>query len=250
MSQKRFLYTFDNDNFAIQLYNPETDQEGSLKVLKEGFLQHENICIAVGLNASEETQGQRDVAKLFEANLSDGISLVARYLPTNEIVGFSINKIHSRPLPGTPSFLEEFCKNNKLVAESRNIIKFLEFADGKIDLFEKFNTECFFECVFLASLPEFRGRKIAYHLVEHTVKLAKDIVAGNYPETIDENLKGKKPKIVFAIWTSKYSAKIGEKLGFIPLDRIPFANLKSIGISSVEKIPPEHTHCILGAVEI
>ncbi|XP_055685322.1 uncharacterized protein LOC129791276 [Lutzomyia longipalpis] len=248
MSAKKILHTIDNGKIGIQLYNPGTDWKSSLEVLHKGFFPHENIAMAVGLDKSAQAQG--DIAKLFEAQLNDGISLVARHLPTNEIVGFTVNKLHSRPLPGTPSFFEEFRKN-KLAEETRKIIKFLEYADGKIDLFAKFNTDSFIECGIVASLPEFGGRKIAFHLVEHTLRLAKEIAAGNYPETMADDLRGMKPKIVFAIWTSKYSARVGEKLGFIPLDRIPFASLESLGVPlMVEKIPPEHTHIVLSAIEI
>lgn len=235
---------------SIEMYNPDTDLEGSMKALREGFIPSESISIAVGLSNPEAIQGHKDLEKLAQANLSDGISIVARHLASNQIVGFAFNKIHSRPNPETPSFLKEFRNKHCHVQESRDIISFIEFADGKINLFDKYNTECFLECVLLATLPEFRGRKIAHYLVECTVELAREIAAGKYPETIAKELIGKIPKVVFAIWTSKYSARIGANLGFVPLDRFPVADLKRIGVPYPERIPPEHTEIVLAAVQI
>ncbi|GAB0094824.1 uncharacterized protein DMENIID0001_101500 [Sergentomyia squamirostris] len=239
-----------NGNIVIQLYNPATDLEGTLKAYQEGFVQGENVFRACGVPNPGAVQARKDLEDFSLANLKDGISLVARHLPSNKIVGFSINKLQSRPAPGTPSFLEEFRNKHCHAPESRHLVDFLIFSDGKYNLFEKFNTECFIECLFLATLPDFRKMKIAQHLVESSVELTKEIAGGKYPDTMDQTLEGKVPKLLFAIWTSKYSAKIGDNLGFTILEKIRYTEFKIGGVPSSERIPPEHTHFVLSAKEI
>ncbi|XP_059609087.1 uncharacterized protein LOC132256596 [Phlebotomus argentipes] len=250
MSQRRVFKLIDNDQIAIQLYNKDTDLEGCMKVLREGFIPTESISLAVGLNLPEATQAHSDIGKLAQYNLSDGISLIARHLASDQIVGFSINKIHSRPVPGIPPFLQQFREENCHCSESNKIINFLEFADSKFDLFAKFNTECFMECVMLSTHPDFTGRKVGFNLVDCTINLAREISEGKYPDTIDESLIGKKPKVVFAIWTSKYSTRIGQKIGFKTLAAIPVGDLKQYGLPYPERIPSQHSEFTLSAIEI
>lgn len=234
---------------ALQLYNPHTDLQEVLKVLEEAFMKDANTFIAFEMNKSEAHQGRLEFENFILALLRAGLSLVARHLPSNRIAGFSVNIIQSRPESGQLTLFEEF-KDRINCQQLKDMINFRLATDKFINLFENFNTECFFECVYLATLPDFRGRRVAHHLVQCSVELAKEIAAGKYPETMIDDFHGKIPKIVYGSWSSKYSAKIAENLGFVVVKATAFSDVKVNGIPCSKKLPPEHSHNISSVLRI
>lgn len=66
------------------------------KVLFRSFFEHESACIGNEIPQSE--QGKTDLLALSVDALRDGVSIVAREVKTNEIVGIAINKIQVQRL--------------------------------------------------------------------------------------------------------------------------------------------------------
>lgn len=86
-------------------------------------------------------------------------------------------------------------------------------ADAKVDLFEKFGINSLLEIMFLAVLPEYGQKNIGLDLVNYSVKLARDLKSGKNVETYLTK-EQPIPQIVSALWTGRYSQKIGIKTGF------------------------------------
>lgn len=55
------------------------------------FCEHENVCIATELNLPENDAARQDALDLTEACLRNGLSIVARDITTNRIVGHAVN---------------------------------------------------------------------------------------------------------------------------------------------------------------
>lgn len=102
---------------------------------------------------------------------------------------------------------------------SRGVLQFMIDADAECNLFEQCNVDCLLEIMFLGTLPEFRGRKIATKLCEVSIKLAQSLKMGDNVKVSVDNADQQLPlqpvpKLVSAIFTSFISQRIGNSLGF------------------------------------
>ncbi|XP_055680058.1 uncharacterized protein LOC129788080 [Lutzomyia longipalpis] len=240
MVQTTIFKIINDGEIAIQLYNPATDLEELLHVFREGFMKDSTMFIAFEMNKPEAAQYRLEYEGLIPGILQDGLSVIARHLPTMKIIGFCLNQLQSHPEGGQPTFYEAFHDSSETIVR-----KLLDFRIGKVkqmNLFEMYETEHIFETSYLGILPEYRSRGIGYHLFECSIKIAREIANEKYPMTMIDGIKGKKPKIIFCSSSSEYSRKIAEKLNFAEVKRFPFEELKVNGVSFSEKIPPQHTH--------
>uniref|UniRef100_A0A1B0CL96 N-acetyltransferase domain-containing protein n=1 Tax=Lutzomyia longipalpis TaxID=7200 RepID=A0A1B0CL96_LUTLO len=250
MSHKRVFKIINNGEIAIQLYNPQTDIEGVLHVLREGYMKDANTFVAFEMNTPEAAQARQEYEGLIHAVLHDGLSLIARHLPSMEIIAYCLNKIQSRPAPGQRTFYETF-RDGCQTQIVKKLLNFRISKDKQYDLHNMFDTDHVFEIVYIATLPQYRIKNIGFHLVHCTMMIAREIVAaGHYPDTAAEEVKGKIPKIIFGSSSSKYSAKIGEKLNFSVVKIFPFKELKVDGRSFSEKVPPQHTHSTINVFKL
>lgn len=108
--------------------------------------------------------------------------------------------------------------------------------DGFIDIFEHYKATKVMEVMFVSVLPEHSKRNIGLELVQFDLELANELYA---------NFKG--PEVVVALYTSRYSQRIGEKLGFEKLKTVPYSELEYDGVKHSEKIAPEHVGIIVMA---
>lgn len=116
------------------------------------------------------------------------------------------------------NYFQNYLSNCKY-ASSKAVLQFMIDADASCNLFEHCNVDCLLEIMFLGTLPEFRGRKIATKLCEVSVKLARLLKMGeNIKVSIDDENQQLPlqpvPKLVSAIFTSFISQRIGDVLGF------------------------------------
>lgn len=89
--------------------------------------------------------------------------------------------------------------------------------DSRCDLFSLLQIDCLVEIMFLATLPNHRGKQISSKLCEASILLAQTLYGGeNVKVPLDGGVLSLEPvpKAVSAIFTSFISQRIGKKLGF------------------------------------
>ncbi len=64
-----------------------------VKVLNDAFYDLEYVCIGYGINLSGTEDVRRELSMLVKETTKDGVSLLAREIKSNQIVGFSFNKL-------------------------------------------------------------------------------------------------------------------------------------------------------------
>lgn len=122
--------------------------------------------------------------------------------------------------------------------------------DAKFDLFGHYDTDCFFEIMFLAVLPEFERRSIGRTLCEQSLQLANDIRREQCEslKLLPEHLKMKRPRVATSNFSSRHSQRIGELLGFETHFVFPYTEVSFNGKTYAERINnPLHSSTTLVA---
>lgn len=127
--------------------------------------------------------------------------------------------------------------------------------DSRVNLFKHYNTDCFFEIMFLATLPEKQQRRIGKTLVSTSIEVAEELKRGRelvkIPVRINDNDNdsiqnlSSVPSIVSAIMTSNYSQKIARNCGFKCLASVSYQEFHFDGKTFSERIGDEHPNCAL-----
>lgn len=86
--------------------------------------------------------------------------------------------------------------------------------DTQFDLFDHYDTDCFFELMFMSTLPEFERRSIGRTLCECSIRLANELRQGMSIELLPAALRSYRPRIATANFSSRHSQRIGELLHF------------------------------------
>lgn len=116
-------------------------------------------------------------------------------------------------------------------------------SDASCNLFELYNVDCLMEIMFMATLPEYRGKGIGRKLIEVSIDLAKELHLGNNIKvSIDDKQLQLEPvpKLVSAIYTSFITQKLGKALGFTKVAEISFETFMYKGKSFASRIG-DHT---------
>ncbi|XP_059607970.1 uncharacterized protein LOC132255823 [Phlebotomus argentipes] len=236
----RVFSVINNGDIVIQLCNPKDDLDGILHVLREGYMKSANTFAAFAMNKPEAAKARLEYEKIVKAVLFAGISVVARDVRSKRIIGYCLNHIQSRLQCDEKTFYEKFrdSSDSELL---KSLLDFRIAKDKQIDLFEMYNVDHYIEFVWVTTIPEYRKLGVAQSLVESSLIMAREIAAGKCPETMDERIKDRIPKIVFTSSSSKYSSTIVDKLGFVAVKIFPFNELKANGIPVSEKVSSDHT---------
>lgn len=244
-------------------------REQALEVMRKSFFLHEMVCIGAEVNRSP--QAQRDLEQLCLDAANGGVSLIARHQPTGTIVGVSFNVLQvgnqtqrsdDQQNASIPSFLycasfiqtpsgpddcsyfEQFRDTKCTTDNSRSLMQYMITMDAKVNLFERFNVTCLLEIMFLATLPDFEGRGIGSRLVAESVRLAQQLRSGEAVETGESNSSAantaKKPQLVSAQFTSRFSQRVGEKNGFTVVNQVPHSEFVFKGKTYAERIGPDN----------
>lgn len=106
------------------------------------------------------------------------------------------------------------------------------------DLLDHYSTECYFECAFLAILPEHQGQGIGHGLVEHSLQLAQRISRGDYLKLLPAEVRArnKLPYIAAMLCTSPNSQKIGRTFQMIEQADMLFEDIYYKGVSYADRI--------------
>lgn len=153
-------------------------------------------------------------------------------------------------VPGDLNYFESFRDEHCISESSKSLMQYMITMDSKINLFEKFNIDCLFEIMFLATLPEFEGKGIGSTLVSCSVELAKLLKNGQAIENLPDDSKHKRPKMVSALFTSKISQRVGSKNHFKQINEVPHSEFVFRGKTYTDRIGLEHPTSILVVKEI
>ncbi|VEN49288.1 unnamed protein product [Callosobruchus maculatus] len=218
---------------------PERVQEG-LEVLNEGFYPHESVCRAVGIASAPEAVD--DLNRLCVGVVEDGVSMIAVDKKTNRVAGVAFNKLQVNSNDDEAGYFEKFSNTCKHPA-SRRLMEAMIEADALCNLFERCNTDCLLEIMFLSVHPEYRKRNIGLKLCEVSMELARTLQQGVAIKT-SSNVCKLSPKLapgaVCALFTSPVSQKIGMKLGMTVAARLAYADIHFNGKSFGDVLEPNN----------
>lgn len=110
--------------------------------------------------------------------------------------------------------------------------------DSQLDLFEYYDIDCIFECMFLATLPANGKRGIGYWLTHFSYEFAKKIAQNEYLDLVSDEVRNsdKRPQLFSAIFTSAFSQNIGRKLNFTEHSELRYDDLFFKGIPYSRRI--------------
>uniref|UniRef100_A0A182QEG6 N-acetyltransferase domain-containing protein n=1 Tax=Anopheles farauti TaxID=69004 RepID=A0A182QEG6_9DIPT len=215
-------------------------RDQSMEVLRKSFFLFEMVCIGSEVNLTP--QAQRDLEQLCLDVANAGVSLVARHIPTDTVVGVSFNVLQTPSGPEDSNYFEQFRDTKCTTDSSRALMQYMITMDAKVNLFERFGVSCLLEIMFLATLPDYGGCGIATRLVQESVRLAEDIKAGKAaPSTQDgASSASTKPQLVSALFTSRISQRVGEKAGFTVINQVPYTEFVYKDRPFTDRIGPDH----------
>ncbi|CAO1411663.1 unnamed protein product [Diamesa serratosioi] len=183
-------------------------------VIRNSFFKYEIGCVTCEIDSS--LQAKKDLEKLCEEVLrSSGVSIIARDVKNDEIVGVALNMIQVKPDdPDDLSYFEIFRDRVCRSDNAKSLMNYMINVDSKVNIFERYDVTALLEIMFLAVLPEYGRRGIGLNLCKFSVDLARELKLGKNQEMLSPEQRLNLPQLVSAIWTAKNSQKIGGKLGF------------------------------------
>lgn len=130
-------------------------------------------------------------------------------------------------------------------------MQFMIDVDSKCNLFEKYNTKCLFELMFLGVLQEFGRKGIGYNLCRYSMQLANELRTGRSLGMLrNERDKKKRPQAVSVIFASNYSQRIGQLLKMDQLVTVRYEDIVHDGKTYAQRIGPVHQSSILMAKKL
>lgn len=144
------------------------------------------------------------------------------------------------------SYFEHFSDNCRYKS-SKALMDFMIHVDSRINLFEHYDINCILELMFLATLPEYRNRRIGELLISSSLELGRELKHGTNVR-IPVTVHGSKeltnnntvPTIASAIMTSTYSRRIAMKLNFDRLLETSYDEFEFDGKKFSETIGQKH----------
>lgn len=154
--------------------------------------------------------------------------------------------------PNEENYFEKFAAACKFES-SKALVQFMIDSDAECDLFKYYDIDCLLELMFMATLPEYRGKGIAQKLTEISIELAKTLLQG---ENVKVSLDGSelplepRPKVVSAIFTSFKTQRLGQKLGFTKTAEISYEKFIFKGKSFASRISDSTTATTLESIKL
>lgn len=120
----------------------------------------------------------------------------------------------------------------------RGLMTYVVSVEGKFNIIAHNKSDCYIETTFLGTHHEYGKKGIGEALMSHTIELAQLIKDGQYLDLLPEELRssGKRMGFLLALFSSIYSQKIGEKLGYVTHYRAPYTEYEYKGKSLAELI--------------
>ncbi|XP_057318379.1 uncharacterized protein LOC130663269 [Microplitis mediator] len=232
----------EDGNIVFESLTSET-LDGALKVIRTSFFTDENMCKGCGLLS--EPGASEEVEQLILNVAKDGISIIARDVITNEVVGTIFNKL-LKPTNGNEKSQLEISRENVKHKASKCFIDVNLDVDSRVDLFKRYNADCIMEITFLSIRQDYRQRGIAGLLVSSSLELGRQLYKG-MPVKTSVDIDGVSianvddiPNFAAATMTSKYSQKLADKLGFVKVIEVSFNEVLFEGVPLSERIGDAH----------
>ncbi|XP_053667314.1 uncharacterized protein LOC128716431 [Anopheles marshallii] len=201
----------------------------SMEVLRKSFFLHESVCIGSEVNTTP--QAQRDLELLCAEVAYRGVTMIARHTPTDTILGVAFNVLQTKNQREDIGYFEQFRDSKCTTDSSRSVLNYMIAMDAKVNLFEMYNVNCVLDIMYLSTLPNYAGYGIATRLVEESIQLAKDLKTG---KTVP------KPELVSALFSSRISQRVGEKIGFQFIKEVPHSEFIFRGKTFADRVGSEH----------
>ncbi|KAG5679548.1 hypothetical protein PVAND_009108 [Polypedilum vanderplanki] len=195
--------------------------EEVINVIRQSFFQFETVCI--GSEIDKNIEGQKDLEGLCNdaLNRRNNVSIVARDVCKDKIVGVSINVLQNKLIACNnkeSSYFENFRDTCCKTDNAKSLMNYMIEADARIDIFKKFSINSLLEIPTV--LKEYGGQGIGLELCKYSIDIAKNL----------------KLSLVTALWTGKNSQSIGKKLGFDILYEESFNNFSFNGKTFAERV--------------
>ncbi|XP_015601310.1 uncharacterized protein LOC107270639 isoform X2 [Cephus cinctus] len=250
MPSYRLWGSMDDGNVEFESLTSET-LDGALRVIRESFFKNESVC--KGVDIIEEPGAMKELEELCLDAAKDGVSAVAIYVPTGQVISVAFNKIQTRPLNSEKSSFELFSQKCKYKS-SKALVDFMIDVDSEINLFQHYNVDCILEIMFLATLPDYSKRRIGELVVAASLEIGRELKRGKNVKTPvcinnDDTITNKPlvPSLSSAIMTSNFSKKIALKLGFETLAEVSYDRFEFRGKKFSERIGEADKSCALVA---
>eukprot|EP00099_Drosophila_melanogaster_P009592 NP_001262333.1 uncharacterized protein Dmel_CG31248, isoform B [Drosophila melanogaster] len=242
MENGRLWGTLHDGKFEVRSVT-HSDLEEALDVLDGSFFLNESVCVACEINLPENRQARLDLRELCRKTALDGVSLLVKEADTGRVVSVSFNKIQYAPPPGEDHFFLKFRNEEVKSPQARRLMDFMIEVDGRIDVCAMFNMVCFCELMFLATLPSHERLGLGRSLSQFTIELTKELAEGKGLEDIDDKLRSKRPAAVTALWTSRFSQKVGKATDFKVINTVSYSEFEYKGKRFDERINLIHKFC-------
>uniref|UniRef100_A0A1A9WRU4 N-acetyltransferase domain-containing protein n=1 Tax=Glossina brevipalpis TaxID=37001 RepID=A0A1A9WRU4_9MUSC len=231
-----------NGEFEIVKITEDLYDE-AVELFKNYFVKYENLSIACNLRDTDKTRNEME--KFIRHLLKDNISFAARHIPTQQLAAMCINKITNPAADIKTDHIFE-------ILESPNMDKIGEIMhhlETSFDIYKEWQVKCIIELTFLSTRTEFTRRGLALMLAEFTLNYGHKLKEEDSKETLElpAHLKGQRPEAITSVFTSRFSQRVGEKLGFVTLSCEEYAKFSFEGKSFAEKIDPQHKYIIFAA---
>jgi GNAT superfamily N-acetyltransferase len=128
---------------------------------------------------------------------------------------------------------------------SKALMQFMIDVDAKIDMFATCKIDCLFEVMTLVVLPEYGQHGIGRKLVENSIRLAQCLKDGECFQELSTKYRKSRPQAVSAIFSSRFSQKIGTYLRFETLAEIFYTDCAFNGKTYAEQIGSLHPSSLL-----
>ncbi len=178
-------------------------------------------------------------------------SIIAIDSSTNEVVGAALNVVQLKPeTPDGPCYFQVFRDTVCKTDSAKSLMSYMIAMDEKFDFFEHYKVNSLLEIMFLATLPEYMRKGIAYNLCLYSIELAKEFKNGINLDMLPANIRKLPPQLVTSMFTSHKPIKLSEKLGFKTLIVEPHKNFTFRGKTFAERNGDPDCVSALVAMEI
>lgn len=183
------------------------------QVFNKSFLMMESLCVGAGLNLPENEAARIEVTIMADKLLQNGLSIVARDIVKNQIVGHAINTFEVLDENNEKCyFVDKAC----FPGTCPSTVEFCTF-DTRVDLLRVHGVDCLFDIIMLGVMPGYAGAGIGRHLCTYSLELAQRLKNGECFEHVSDEIRkdGRRPQVISGVFTSAYSQRIAERLGFV-----------------------------------
>uniref|UniRef100_A0A1B0FGS2 N-acetyltransferase domain-containing protein n=1 Tax=Glossina morsitans morsitans TaxID=37546 RepID=A0A1B0FGS2_GLOMM len=215
------------------------------KLFQNYFSKNENLGIALNLIGCQDTRASQE--KFLRLLLKDNISFAARHIPSQQLAALCVNKIEVNKIENSSHTTE--AEPNVGIPKMEKIGEIIHHMTTSFDVYKEWQGNCIIELTFLSTRTEFCRRGLALHLTDFILDYGRKLKEQDSKEALDlpAHVKGQRSEALTSVFTSRFSQRIGEKLGFVTLFREEYTKFSFEGETLAEKIDPQHKYIIFVA---